>query len=146
MDDKEKLEREAIVKEALEWQKTPYIHMGRVKGAGTDCGMYLLGVWENCGLLPHIDVPYYPFDIAANCSSPMYLNFVEKYCHKVDREALPGDILLYKFPGSRTPHHCSIVVDEEFCVHSYVRQGIILSNRRGYKQHEVGLYSFNGWG
>jgi len=146
MDDKEKLEREAIVKEAISWKKTPYAHMGRIKGCGVDCGMYLLEVWEKCGLLPHIEVPFYPFDIAANCSNPMYLNFVKKYCHEVKRKPLPGDIILYKFPGSKVPHHCSIVVDGEYICHAYVRQGVILSNRKGYKQYEVGLYSFNDWG
>ena len=135
-------ERQAIVKEALSWQRTRYAHMGRVKGAGTDCGMFLLEVWERCGLTERINIPYYPFDIAANCSDPMYLNFIEKYCKKIDREAKPGDILVYKFLGSKVPHHASIVIDAEYICHAWVRQGVILSNRKGYKKYEVGLYDF----
>lgn len=138
----EQEERELVVNEAKTWLGTPYAHMGRVKGAGTDCGMFLLGVWENCGLLPHIEIPYYPFDIACHCSDPMYLKFVENYCKKVDREVMPADILLYQFPGSKVPHHAAIVIDNEYIIHSYVRQGVIISNRKGYKRYEVGLYSF----
>lgn len=143
MNEQEELERQAIVKEAKEWLGTEYHHMGRIKGGGTDCGMYLIEVFERCGLIEHVEVPYYPFDIAANCSDPMYLNFVEKYCKKVDREAITGDILIYKFPGSKVPHHASIVVGDEYCIHA-VRRGVMLSNRKGYRQFEVGTYSF--WG
>ena len=58
------------------------------------------------------------------------------------RDPLPGDIFVYHFPGSKVPHHASICVDDEYVIHSWVRQGVVLSNRRGYKQYEVGLYSF----
>ncbi|MBU2701186.1 cell wall-associated NlpC family hydrolase [Sporomusaceae bacterium BoRhaA] len=145
MTDKEKLEREAIIKEALTWQKTPYHCGGRIKGAGTDCGLFILQVFENVGLLPHIEIPTYPIDIAANCATPMYLNKIKEYCHEVNREPLVGDIIVYKMKGSLVPHHAALCCDKEFIIHSHVKTGVTLSNRKGFKPFEVGIYSFDGW-
>jgi hypothetical protein len=40
--------RVAVTREAETWLGTPYHHMGRVKGAGTDCLMMLAEVYEAC--------------------------------------------------------------------------------------------------
>jgi hypothetical protein len=52
--------RAAVIGEAETWLLTPYHHMGRVKGGGTDCLMLLAEVYEAVGLVPHIDIPFYP--------------------------------------------------------------------------------------
>lgn len=140
----EQEKRRAIVEEAKTWLGTPYVPEARVKGAGTDCGMFILQTFENVGLIEHIEIPHYPVDIACHCSDPMYLNWIEKYSKKVNREPLPGDVIVYKFPGSKVPHHAAICIDSEYIIHSHVRSGVVLSNRRGYKKYEVGVYSF--WG
>lgn len=145
MNEKEQLERTKIVAEALTWQKTLYHPNGRIKGAGTDCGLFILEVFERCGLLPHIEIPYYPVDIACHCADPMYLMKIQEYTHKVEREPLPGDILVFKFPGSKVPHHAAICIDDEFIIHALIDQGVLLSNRRGYKKFEIGTYCFDGW-
>ena len=46
-----------VVEEARGWLGSPYHHMGRVKGAGTDCLMMLAEVYEAAGVVPHIEVP-----------------------------------------------------------------------------------------
>jgi cell wall-associated NlpC family hydrolase len=51
--------RLAVIIEARGWLRTPYHHMGRVKGCGTDCLMLLAEVYERAGVVPHIDVPFY---------------------------------------------------------------------------------------
>lgn len=83
-------------------------------------------------------------DIAANCANPMYLMKIKEYTRQVEREAITGDILVYHFPDALVPHHASIVVDDEYIIHSIQRQGVVLSNRKGYRKHEIGVYSF--WG
>ena len=55
-------ERERVVAEAETWLRTPYHHMGRIKGGGTDCLMLLAEVYEASGVIPHVDVPFYPPD------------------------------------------------------------------------------------
>jgi hypothetical protein len=36
--------------------------MGRVKGAGTDCLMMPAEVYEASGVIPHLEIPFYPAD------------------------------------------------------------------------------------
>ena len=141
----EQEERNKLIAEAKTWLRTPYIPEARVKGCGTDCGLFILQSFENVGLLPHIDIPHYPFDIAANCATPMYLNKIKEYCTKTDSEPVPGDIIVYKFSGSKVPHHAAILYRNEYIIHSHVKTGVTLSNRKGFKKFEVGIYRFNKW-
>jgi NlpC/P60 family putative phage cell wall peptidase len=139
-------ERERLIAEAKEWLGTPYHTRGRVKGAGCDCGTFLLGVLENTNLLEHIDLPYYAEDIACHCAVPRYLMKIEEHCNRVSFEEIrPGDILVFKFPGSKVPHHAGFVYDKEYMIHSYTRQGVILSNTRGYMNALYGVYRLKRW-
>lgn len=140
----EATERQAVVEEARTWLKTPYRHMGRVKGAGTDCGMLLLCVFKNCRLVQDVQVPFYPLDIACHSDRTDYLDWIKRYSQQVEREPKPGDVILYKFPGSKVPHHAAICIDDEYIIHSYVKQGVILSHRRQYDKFRHGVFSF--WG
>lgn len=140
-------ERERLIAEAKEWLGTPYHTMGRVKQGGCDCGTFLLGVLENTGLLPHVDLPYYPEDIACHCAVPKYLMEIEKHCKLLD-ESEPkkaGDILVFWFDGAKVPHHASFVVSDEYMIHSCNRHGVILSNRKGYKYAYFATYRLKRW-
>jgi cell wall-associated NlpC family hydrolase len=55
-------QRQRVVTEAETWLRTPYHHMGRIKGGGTDCLMLLAEVYEAAGVIRHLDVPFYPPD------------------------------------------------------------------------------------
>ena len=145
MTDKEQKERKMFCDELLSWQNTPYVPEARVKGGGTDCGLLILQALENVGFLPHIDIPHYPFDIACNCSVPIYLNQIKEYCTEISDEPLAGDILVYKFHGALVPHHASVVLNNEYISHSLVREGVVQSNRRGYEKYRVATYRFNRW-
>ena len=54
--------RRLVVTEAASWLRTPYHHMGRVKGGGVDCLMLLAEVYEAVGVIPHVEIPFYPPD------------------------------------------------------------------------------------
>lgn len=144
--EQENRERKMLIDEAKEWLRTPYHTGGRVKGAGCDCGTFLLGVLENAELLEHIDLPYYPEDVACHCAVPRYLMKIEEHCDKIaDEERRPGDILVFKFHGSKVPHHAAFVYDKEYMIHSYTRQGVILSNIKGYTHALYGTYRLKRW-
>ena len=143
---KELEERNKLVAEAKEWLGTPYHVRGRIKGVGCDCGTFLLGVAENVGFVEPIEVPYYPEDIACHCATPKYLMKIQEYCKRVDDKILlPGDILVFWFAGSKVPHHAAYVIDDEFMIHSYTRQGVILSNIKGYRHALYGAYRLKRW-
>jgi cell wall-associated NlpC family hydrolase len=138
-------ERKAVIAEAKSWLRTPYVPEGRVKGAGCDCGTFLLGVWENTGVLCHVDLPHYPEDVACHCAMPKYLMKVEEYCNRIDDNFLPGDVAIFKFDGSKVPHHAAFIIDDEYMIHSYTRQGVILSNIKGYRHALYGIYRLKRW-
>lgn len=139
-------EREKLINEAKAWLGTPYHSEARLKGVGCDCGQFLIGVLENTELLPHLEIPHYPVDIACHCATPRYLMKIEEYCDRVeDGTRKTGDILVFKFKGSKVPHHAGFVVDKDYMIHSYTRLGVILSNIRGYEAHLYGVYRLKRW-
>ena len=152
MDEKENQERQRIVDIAKTYLRTPYHHQGRVRGAGVDCGMLILNVFEEAGLVPHlelgVDIPNYPPDWAFHRDEPRYLSWVEKYAVKVDRPALPGDIVLHQY--GRGISHGVIVVDWPLIIHSYRGLGVVYADAekdfidKTGESRQRGIYSF--WG
>lgn len=133
--------RVAVVNEALSWVGTPYHHMGRVKGAGVDCGMFIAEVFERCNKIPHIDFGYYPADWGMHRSEEFYLKYMNVYFKEVTRSPLPGDVLLYKF--GRCISHGAIVVFENTLIHSYINLGVVVADRYQdeLSKREVACYS-----
>lgn len=115
MTEQEQTERARVVEIAKTWLRTPYHHQGRVKGAGVDCGMLLLEVFEEAGLIPHIDPGHYPPDWALHRSEERYLGWVEQYAHPVEGPE-PGDLALYKV--GRCISHAGIVIEWPTIIHA----------------------------
>ncbi|WP_018704125.1 NlpC/P60 family protein [Anaeromusa acidaminophila] len=140
----EQAQRAAVVAEALTWLNTPYHHMGRVKGAGVDCGMLIAEVFERAGLIPHLDIGYYPMDWHLHRGAERYLCWVSKYANEVQRDPLPGDIVLHQW--GRCISHGAIVIKWPMVIHSYIGQGVVLAD--GTKEPLAGrqraIHSF--WG
>ena len=137
--------RARIVAEALSWLKTPYHHEGRVKGAGVDCGMLLLEVYEAAGLIPHVVPDPYPHDFHMHRGEEWYKRIVETYMHPCQNPPLPGDVVLYKF--GRILSHGAIVIKWPVVVHSYIGLGVILDDAEANKalsSRQAGFWSF--WG
>ena len=75
--------RAAVIAEAQSWLGTPYHHMGRVKGAGADCLTLLAEVFERAGVIPHVEVPFYPPDWNLHRDAERYLEGVTRYAREV---------------------------------------------------------------
>lgn len=116
------LERLRAVEAVKGWIGTPYHHNGRVKGAGADCLTSLAGPFEDAGLTPHIEIPYYPHDWHLHHSEEKYLDGLSDWCVEVgsppDRSPLPGDIVLWKF--GRCFSHGAIVIAWPRIAHAYL--------------------------
>jgi len=76
--------RLAVIIEARGWLRTPYHHMGRVKGCGTDCLMLLAEVYERAGVVPRIDVPFYAPDWNLHRDAERYLGGLMQYAREVE--------------------------------------------------------------
>ena len=154
MDAKERNERQFIVSIARTYLRTPYHHQGRIKGGGIDCGMLILNVFEELGLIPHlelgVDIPFYPQDWAMHNSEEKYLSWVMKYTVKVDRDPLPGDIILHKY--GHCISHGGIVVAWPSIIHAYRGLGVVYADaindtylqKKNGELRQAGIYSY--WG
>src|SRR5215471_11779007 len=91
------LQRQAVLAEAIEWLQTPYHHAARVKGAGVDCLTLLAEVYERAGIIPHVEIPFYPPDWHLHRDAERYLEGVMQYAREIDGPPQPGDIAIFKF-------------------------------------------------
>lgn len=106
--------REAVVREALSWIGTPYVSGADVRGAGVDCGMLLVRVYADLGIIPPVDPRPYPEQWHVHQQEERYLGWVERWGTEVPTPE-PGDVTLFKF--GRVYSHGAIVVAWPVIVH-----------------------------
>ena len=119
------LEREKVIEVAKSWLRTPYHHMGRVKGAGADCLTVLAEIYQEAGLVPKIEIPHYPHDWHLHRSEERYLTGLLQYTREVQKPQ-PADIVLWKF--GRCYSHGAIITAWPEIIHSYTGRGCIYEN------------------
>lgn len=117
-------ERAAVVEEALSWLGTPYHHMGRIKGAGVDCGMLLAEIYERAGVMPHVDPEPYPCDWHMHRDGERYQGLVAEHARRIPGPPQPGDITLFKF--GRCLSHGAIVIEWPVVIHSFILAGEVV--------------------
>jgi cell wall-associated NlpC family hydrolase len=93
--------RFAVIEEARAWLRTPYHHMARVKGAGADCLTLLAEVYEKAGVIPHVEVPFYP-------------------------PPQPGDVAIFKF--GRCFAHGAIAINWPQVIHAWHHAGVVYAD------------------
>jgi cell wall-associated NlpC family hydrolase len=126
---------------ARTWLNTPYHPEARVKGAGCDCATLLVEVYEEAGLLPHLELEHYPQDWHMHRSEELYLKQVLQYAHEVESPA-PGDVCLWKI--GRTFSHGAIVLAWPSIIHAVVGRGVLYgdaSNDADLIGRELRFYS-----
>jgi cell wall-associated NlpC family hydrolase len=121
--------RQKIIKEALEWVGTPYKHYTVRKGLGVDCGLFILQVYANAGLITYKMPEFYPEDWAFHSPiGELFEAIVKKYCIPVESKDLQiGDLILYKFGKSLS--HASLLMEHNMIIHSETNIGVRVSNR-----------------
>jgi len=115
--------RLAVIEEARGWLRTPYHHMGRVKGCGADCLTLLAEVYEAAGVLPHIDVPFYPPDWNLHRDAERYLDGVTQYAREIDGPPQAGDVAVFLY--GRCFAHGAIVVAWPLLIHAWWNAGVV---------------------
>jgi len=124
-------QRFAVIEEARRWLGTPYHHMGRVKGAGADCLTLLAEVYEAAGVIPHVEVPFYPPDWNLHRDAERYLEGLTRYACEVPAgddigPPQPGDIAVFKF--GRCYAHGSIIVQWPQLIHAWHNAGVVYAD------------------
>jgi len=136
--------RADVVKEAKSWIGTPYHPCARQKGVGIDCGMLLAEVYHNVGLAPDIAIKHYSPEAHMHQIEDGYTGLVQEYATRVERDPLPGDLILYRF-GKRVGH-AAIVIEWPLAVHALVEQGVVYEDlsQKSWTSRQVAIYSI--WG
>lgn len=120
-------QRTNIVRAAREWLGTPYHHHGRIKHAGTDCAMFPLAVYQECGVLPlDYQPPEYSVQWHLHRSEELYLKEIAKFVTEIAGPPQPADFVVFRY--GRTYSHGAIVVDWPGVIHSYVPHGVLLGD------------------
>ncbi len=122
--------RRRVVEVARSWLGTPYHHHARVKGQGVDCAQILAAVYEESGIVEHIDLGDYARQWHLHQSDELYLQWLERCgASRIATTPRPGDIGVWKF--GLTHSHGGIVVEggpDPLILHSYIksRRGVTL--------------------
>ena len=114
-----------VVAEARTWIGTPYHAEADVRGAGVDCGMLIVRVFVDSGLVPPFDPRPYPPNWHLHRSEEKYLGFVFEHCDEVAAPA-PGDVAVFRY-GRCWAHGAIVTATEPLSVvHAFSPAGRVL--------------------
>ena len=122
--------RRRVVELARSWLGTPYHSHARVKGVGVDCAQILAAVYEDAGIVEHVDLGNYARQHHLHQQDELYLHWLEKCgARRISTAPEPGDIGVWKF--GLTHSHGGIVIEggaDPLILHSYIksRRGVTL--------------------
>lgn len=119
-------QRQTVIDIARTWERTPYRHMGRVKGAGADCLTILAEVFQEAGLIEKVEIEFYPKDWMQHRSAERYLQGLLNYTKEIFTTPQPGDIIVWKV--GRCFSHGAIVIDYPNVIHALAGVGVIQEN------------------
>lgn len=116
--------RKRIVEAALRWKGTPYILGACVKGVGVDCARFLLGTFQECGLMREEEIGVFSQDWFAHTTEEKYLFRILRHAAEVARglgnrsfRTDPGNIVLSRAAGQLFTH-AGIVLRWPFVIHA----------------------------
>lgn len=124
--------REDVVREAVSWTGTRFHDCSGIKGVGTDCAHLIIRVYAAVGLIEDFSPSYKP-QWFQHRDEPRFLQELEsRGAHRIDiEEALPGDVLMYKF--GRHAAHGALVIDASSVIHAYKPVGhVCVGSRREF--------------
>lgn len=108
--------RELIVAEARSWIGTPYLAGTPVKGAGCDCGSFILAVMQHFVMAAGEILENYSLDCWAHWTEEKYLMRMRRHAKQIAETiatrsvaALPGCIVICRTINSRSFNHAGIV-------------------------------------
>ncbi len=121
-------QRAAVVAEVRKWVLTPYHSEADIRGAGVDCGMLIVRVFVDLGLVAPFDPRPYPRDWHMHNDDEKYLGWVKTWCEQVD-EPQPGDLAVFRF--GRCFSHGGIVTRAKpvAIVHAFADVGMVMEER-----------------
>lgn len=119
-------QRAAVVAGARAWLGTAYHHGARLKDVGVDCIQLLAAVYETAGVIPAVEIPYYPIDWNLHRDAERYMEGLLRFGREIAGPPLPGDVAIWKF--GRCFAHGAIVVEWPVIIHAHMGTGCVLED------------------
>lgn len=136
---------EKALAEAERWIGTPYRHQGSTRGVGCDCLGLIRGVWRALyGAEPEAPGPY-GADWAERGGGERLIAAAERHFLGVGglADALPGDVVLFRFRPHYPAKHVGILADADHFIHAYEQAAVIRSALvPSWRRRIAGLYRF----
>jgi hypothetical protein len=107
--------RQIVIEEAKTWLDTPFVMNACLKGAGVDCGQFLIACLKAADLKVPEQVFKFSLDWHLHAREEKYLKIVESVCERTV-EPLPGDIVLYRI--GRVYAHSGLITEWPLIIHS----------------------------
>lgn len=114
--------RDRVVEEALTWEGTPYHHAASIKGAGVDCGTFLIEVYSAAGVIKKFKPRQYSRQFHLHRDEEWYKAYVEEWASPVDTPQR-GDVVLFKV--GRLYSHGAICIEWPLIIHAPAREGAV---------------------
>jgi hypothetical protein len=110
----EHVARLEVIREALTWTGTPFQNGARVKGAGAECGSYIVDAFAIAGFakdykLPNHNVAWHLHKDSPNFDPDMYTREIEKFATEVPGPPLPADVAIFWWGHAYS--HGAIVIE-----------------------------------
>ena len=127
-DPREMEQRAAVIAEARTWIGTKFHHEANIKGVGVDCGHYVYSVFRAVGLIPELEIPYYPADFLMHRSDEWFLALALEHGVLIDHSiSLPGDIAFFRI--GRIFSHIGIITEWPWILHASAMERMVLLGR-----------------
>ncbi|MQB08763.1 peptidase P60 [Agrobacterium sp. ICMP 6402] len=127
------------------WIGTPYRHQASLKGVGCDCLGLVRGIWrELYGAEPELLPPYAP-DWAERGGEDRLMAAAKRHFLPVPdmEEAIPGDLLLFRWQADAAAKHLGIVAGPQHFIHAYEQAAVVCSALvPGWKRRIAGTFRF----
>lgn len=122
------LVRRLVLEEARSWIGTPYRHQGSTKYVGCDCLGLIRGIWRSVyGDEPEKPGAYAP-DWADAGEADRMLDAASRWFDEVPvAEAMPGDLLLFRWRPGMACKHAGILDEGGRFVHAYQGHAVLAS-------------------
>jgi len=130
--------RTQLVAEAQTWRGTPYEMNQCVKGAGADCGRWMFGALQNCGLIDAATdvrtIEIFGNNWSCNTDDEKYRRYIFRMLRhsrsiltgicQPTHNILPGCLVLVRPPTSRAFDHGGLVLSWPRMLHSIPDYGV----------------------
>ncbi|PWW02221.1 NlpC/P60 family putative phage cell wall peptidase [Hoeflea marina] len=118
---------ERVVAIARLWLGTPYRHQASLRSVGCDCLGLIRGVWAEVTGTPAAEPGPYAPDWAERAGRERLIEAARAHCGEdlPRSEALPGDILVFRWRSGCAAKHAGILSAPGRFIHAYEQAGVV---------------------